>query len=297
MVTYALCFVAGTAIRTPRGEVRVETLRPGDLVTTPDGAAPVYWVGRRAYGGRFIAGNHLVLPIRIRRGALADDVPSRDLQVSPGHGVWCDGVLVPAWRLVNGVSVTQATTVDHVEYYHLELEEHRLLFAHGAALESFLDDGQYRNQFQNVASYWALYPDAPLRREMTPLPRVEAGFRFAEVKARIDARAGIAPAPAAPGPLRGHVDVGGVGGMVCGWAQDVAHPEEPVVLRVYSGAHYVARVIANAYRADLRAAALGSGCHSFECRLPSGCTGEISVRREADGAVLPWTGEARAAAS
>ena len=42
------CFVAGTRITTPRGDVAVETLRPGDLVLTKDdGFQPLRWSGER----------------------------------------------------------------------------------------------------------------------------------------------------------------------------------------------------------------------------------------------------------
>ena len=65
------CFCARTNIRTPLGNVAVERLQIGDLVTTTHGAAPVRWIGKRAYDGTFIAGNHQALPIKIRRHALA----------------------------------------------------------------------------------------------------------------------------------------------------------------------------------------------------------------------------------
>ena len=47
------CFVAGTMIRTPRGEVPIETLQPGDLVITrDDGAQPLRWISLKTmYGG------------------------------------------------------------------------------------------------------------------------------------------------------------------------------------------------------------------------------------------------------
>ncbi len=42
------CFVAGTLIRTPDGDVPIESLRPGDLVLTlDDGPQPLRWVGSR----------------------------------------------------------------------------------------------------------------------------------------------------------------------------------------------------------------------------------------------------------
>ncbi len=47
-------------------------------------------------------------------------------------------------------------------------------------------------------------------------------------------------------------------------------------------------MLANEYRADLRKAGIGSGCHGF-----SACVGpgELEVRRSWDGEALPWTEE------
>jgi hypothetical protein len=78
----AQCFIAGTRIATPGGAAPVESLRPGDLVRTADGdVLPVRFVGRQTVRTR--AADPLILPIRIRAGALADQVPSRDLVLSP----------------------------------------------------------------------------------------------------------------------------------------------------------------------------------------------------------------------
>src|SRR5262249_33777905 len=44
------CFLRGTAIKTPDGEVRIEDLKIGDLVETVRGKAmTVKWIGRRLY--------------------------------------------------------------------------------------------------------------------------------------------------------------------------------------------------------------------------------------------------------
>jgi len=51
----------------------------------------------------------------------------------------------------------------------------------------------------------------------------------------------------------------------------------------------VARILANLYRADLRDAGLGTGCHGFRALLPAGLTGRLKIRRASDGAELPWT--------
>ena len=78
-----VCFMAGTLIRTPHGEVPVEALKRGDLVVTADGrTVPVIWLGKQTISTRF-ADPVRVLPIRVRAGALDENVPSRDLLLPP----------------------------------------------------------------------------------------------------------------------------------------------------------------------------------------------------------------------
>jgi hypothetical protein len=48
ITTTAICFYPGTLVRTPEGEVAVETLKRGDLVLTSNGEAkPACWLGRQ----------------------------------------------------------------------------------------------------------------------------------------------------------------------------------------------------------------------------------------------------------
>ncbi len=284
------CFCRGTLIRTSRGEVAVEALAIGDLVATlAGGMQPVKWIGRRAYAGRMIAKNHLALPVCIKAGAITPASPARDLHVSPGHGIFVNGILVPAWRLVNGVSVTQAVAVEQVEYFHVELERHEVILAENCAVESFLEQEEYglRALFQNAAEFHALYPGAA--PDGPALPRADHGWQLQMAYRLLAARAGVAPPAAPQGPLRGFVDQDGPH-IVSGWAQDCDAPEEPVALDILLNGTRIANVLADIYRPDLRAAGLGSGCHGFMFACAADALGDIEVRRSSDGAVLAVPG-------
>jgi len=195
------CYCRGTLIRTPRRELRVEDLTIGDLVTTISGEAKsIKWIGRRSYAGRFIAGKHDVLPIVVRAGALAPDVPVRDLWLSPGHALLLDGVLVQAEHLLNGLTILQAEAVDQVEYFHLEFEGHEVIFAEGAPAESYVECYN-RQGFQNAHEFAELYPDDARPSFSYCLPRVEAGTaELAAIRARLFERAAALGHPTTADP-------------------------------------------------------------------------------------------------
>lgn len=286
--TAIACFVSGTNISTSHGEQPVESLKIGDEVRTLVGKKSIIkWIGVRSYDGRFINGQHLTLPVCIKRDAIAGNVPARDLWVSPGHALYIDGMLVPAWRLINGVSITQAPSIGSVTYYHIELADHEIIFAEGCPTESFLNE-DCRNQFQNSLEFAKLYPNDRDEWQLSCFPRIEQGFQLQAIQRRLDEKASIPATIAEPGFLRGFVDQAGPE-VVSGWAQDVAQPEKPVCLDVLINGLRAVRILANHYRADLRAAGLGSGCHGFEAPLPANVAGQVEVRRSIDQAGLALT--------
>jgi hypothetical protein len=168
-----VCFMAGTMIRTPDGEVAVETLKRGDLVLCSDGRTiPVSWIGRQTVSTIFGDKNR-VLPIRVKAGALGDNVPSRDLLVSPDHALLVESALIQAGALVNGSSIVREHCVPPIfTYYHVEVDDHSLILAENTPAETFVDNVD-RLGFDNWAEHEALYPDGKHVEEL-PYPRAKS---------------------------------------------------------------------------------------------------------------------------
>lgn len=279
------CYCRGTRIRTPKGEVAVEMLRIGDLVTTAGGAAlPLKWIGRRSYRDWLAIGNQDVQPILFKAGAIADRVPARDLYVSPEHAMFIDGMLIPARHLVNGASIVKMQGVEEIDYFHLEFDRHVVIFAEGATAESFVDDDS-RMLFHNAEEYRRLYPDEPRRRDAAfCAPRVEAGHALEAARRALAARALRPQAGSeAKGRRLGYVDRA-TRTLVEGWAMG----DEPVRLAVVVNGAVVGQTLADRTRRDLKSSGLGA-C-GFRFMLPQPLSPELShrieVRRESDWTLL-----------
>ncbi|WP_281955225.1 Hint domain-containing protein [Pseudophaeobacter arcticus] len=158
------CFVAGTLIRTPDGEVPVETLQPGDLVTTRDqGAQPLRWIGSRS-----VLAEGDFAPILIRAGCFGSH---RDLWVSPQHRIllrdayaellFGEGeVLVAAKDLLNGGSISRQVGGE-ITYVHLLFDQHQVIYSEGLTTESFLPGPQTAELFDQpiLQEIYALFPE------------------------------------------------------------------------------------------------------------------------------------------
>ena len=156
------CFLRGTRIRTVDGDRKIEDIRIGDLIMTKSGAAkPVLWVARRRYrrseGARWV---EYIRPVRIARDALGANTPSADLFITDTHAIHFDGDLIQALDLVNGTTIARypADELDEIEYFHIRLETHDVIYAEGAECES-LGDGDY-DRFDNFVEYERLLRSA-----------------------------------------------------------------------------------------------------------------------------------------
>lgn len=136
------CFLRGTKIRTISGEHKIESIKTGDRVLTAfGGAREVEWVGCwRAWRPEQEAWSEHLRPVRICKSALAPNVPNEDVYVSQGHAIFIDGVLCPARELVNGTSITlhDAQEMKELEYFHIKLTTHDVIFANGLPAETLL---------------------------------------------------------------------------------------------------------------------------------------------------------------
>jgi hypothetical protein len=132
------CFARGTRLLTLNGYRPVEFFAPGDPIITLDGATrAVRWIGRRTLD---LALDPRATPVTFAAGALGVGIPARPVKLSPLHGVFLAGVLVPAMHLVNGATITQNQTCA-ATYYHVELDRHDVILADGMAAETYLDTG------------------------------------------------------------------------------------------------------------------------------------------------------------
>src|SRR6185503_3944905 len=102
------CFLRGTRILTADGYRPVESLAVGDRVTARfAGMGPIRFIEsftlERSGPGREWRGH--CRPVTVRRGALGEGSPHRDLCLTAAHAVFVDGFLMPIGQLVNGTSI------------------------------------------------------------------------------------------------------------------------------------------------------------------------------------------------
>ncbi|KFL87892.1 outer membrane protein [Acetobacter malorum] len=153
---YEVCFLSGSMIQTPHGEVAVETLGLGDEVIAYVDGLPqsrrVVWAGKSHATVRpHLAEDEAGYPVRILENAISQGVPYKDMLITPEHCLFFYGRFVPARMLVNGVSIFYDTSITSYDYYHVETEEHSVLRADGMLTESYLDTGN-RSAFRQAGS-------------------------------------------------------------------------------------------------------------------------------------------------
>jgi hypothetical protein len=175
------CFTRGALIETPAGPRPVEALREGDHVTTPEGPRAVLRAFRRHLSAWELAEHPKLRPVCITAGALGAGLPQRDLVVSPQHRMLVNTpiarrmfetpeVLIAAVKLCALPGIYIDETVSSVEYVHLLLEQHSIVYAEGAPTESLLLAKGSLSMLRTEARAEVLTLFPELRQGVTPDP-------------------------------------------------------------------------------------------------------------------------------
>ncbi|WP_198645404.1 Hint domain-containing protein [Thalassobius sp. I31.1] len=138
-----VCFSKGTMLSTENVSIPVEEVRAGTLLMTKDnGLQPVRWIRSRT-----VAVDDKTAPICISADALGTGFPKRDLRVSLQHRMIVRSkiamrmfaqseVLVAAGKLTDLPGIYVDKSEPEVEYFHVLLDRHDIIFAEGSETES-----------------------------------------------------------------------------------------------------------------------------------------------------------------
>ena len=168
------CFMPGTMIRTPDGEVAVETLKRGDLVLTHDGQAkPVSWLGLQTISTVFARQAARAADPDQGRRARRKCALARSLDLArsrrAGRRRTDSGGCSGQWHFDRAREANVPTVFT---YYHVEVDDHSLILAENTPAETFVDNVD-RLDFDNWAEHQALYPEGKSIAEL-PYPRAKS---------------------------------------------------------------------------------------------------------------------------
>ncbi|EUK17461.1 Hint domain-containing protein [Commensalibacter papalotli (ex Servin-Garciduenas et al. 2014)] len=147
-LTMIVCFLTGTMIKMGKGDCAVEDIQVGDMVLTYDPQTKtkvkkkVVWVGHQtARVNPKLTDDLAGYPVRIVKDAFKKGVPNKDLLITAEHCLFIDGHFIPARMLVNGRSIYYDYSMTSYDYYHIETEDHSVIWADGMLTESYLNTG------------------------------------------------------------------------------------------------------------------------------------------------------------
>ncbi|MCX8667612.1 Hint domain-containing protein [Acetobacteraceae bacterium B3987] len=144
IVVYQKCFLAGSMIRTPKGEKAVERLRKGEQICVfADGKEDVREITaviqRRARVNTSQPEDMAGWSVIVAKDAFGEGLPNKDLSVTPEHCFYFEGRFVPARMLVNGTSIRYDHSQVEYDYYHVQTAPHSIIWANDVLTESWLD--------------------------------------------------------------------------------------------------------------------------------------------------------------
>lgn len=184
-------FSAGIMVATPKGERPLGDLSVGDRIITRDnGIQEIRWLGRRRLEAAELDRAGHLKPVLVRAGALAGDLPERDLLLSPNQRVLVSKeqtalhfedseVLVAAKHLVGLPGVIRLSGPS-VDYTLLMFERHEVILLNGAWTESFQPAAQISGGTGNAQrnELYELFDELRSSRAADPAPEKTAESRL-----------------------------------------------------------------------------------------------------------------------
>lgn len=196
-----VCFRGSTTIQMPKGGKPARDILVGDVVDTARGPKLVRWTGHRSVSADDIAHNEKLLPVKISSGSLGCGLPLADLWVSRQHRIQvtspickrmfgCQNALVSAISLTALPGIYVDSSVHELDYVHILLDAHEILFAEGAPSESLLlgDEAEQALSTDALDEIHAIFGDLPgdiqaLKRTTEYIPK---GHQQKKLVARIN---------------------------------------------------------------------------------------------------------------
>ena len=154
-----VCYAKGSLILTDKGFIPIEHITHKNNIITKGNIINNDFVNETEFKVKKIRWinkfkvhslNEKSRPICIKTNALGPNVPFKDLYVSPQHGIFINGKLVRAKKLINNDTIFQDNECTEVEYYHVECNYHSAILANGILSESYLEIGNNRKLFENT---------------------------------------------------------------------------------------------------------------------------------------------------
>lgn len=190
-IVFDVCFLAGTMIEMEHSVfTAVEDIKIGDTIMSYDWyrkhkqPCTVTWVGKKHINVRpHLSDDFSGYPVRVLKDAIADNIPNKDLLITSEHSLFFNDKFIPVRMLINNHSIYYDYSITSYDYYHIETDNHSIIFADGMTTESYLDTGN-RHVFAsdgNVTSIsvtppksWEQDASAPLvvsRNQVEPIYR------------------------------------------------------------------------------------------------------------------------------
>ncbi len=175
------CFLAGTLIKTDRGDIAVENLVVNDRVYihTENGLQlqPITSiVSDTHFVNTHLPDDEGGYPVCILKDAISENIPYQDTYVTPEHCLFIDGKFIPVRMLVNNHSIYYDHSQKMYRYYHIETGEHSVITANGMLTESYLNTRDTIKDIENnvirLPKNWVNDAAAPLNVDCDSVEKV-----------------------------------------------------------------------------------------------------------------------------